>query len=239
MNVSAFQNLARRHRVPELMDQPGLDAREHARALRGLRRINVLSRSSAILWPAIARLARDRPGPPIRVLDLASGGGDVAIGLARRAARARLNVQVVGCDISSQAIDHARRQAEARDLDVRFFPCDVLHEPLPDGYDVLTCSLFLHHLDEDDAVALLRRMATAARRTVRVNDLVRSRPGYWLAWLGCRVLSRSRIVRYDGPASVAGAFTPREALSLATRAGLAGATVTRHWPQRYLLAWSR
>ena len=40
------------------MDQPGLDAAEHARALRGLTRINSVSGSAGILWPSLRGLAR-------------------------------------------------------------------------------------------------------------------------------------------------------------------------------------
>jgi len=116
---------------------------------------------------------------------------------------------------------------------------DALNDDLPAGFDIITCSLFLHHLDEPDAERLLRKLGTAAGRLVLVNDLARSRRGYLLAWAGTRILSRSPIVHVDGPLSVEGAFTPVEALDLAQRAGLSGATVRRRWPFRYLLRWSR
>lgn len=229
-----------RSRRPELMDQPGLEPAEHVRALQGLGRINVLSRVGSVLWPPIERLARlqgmnDRP---LRVLDLATGGGDTPITLARRAAAKGLNVEIDGCDISSQAIDYAQGQTSARGIRVRFFVLDALRARLPSDYDVLCCSLFLHHLGETDAIALLSRMAAAAQRLVLVDDLVRNRWGYLLALTGCHVLSSSRIVHVDGPTSVAAAFTPNEALSLAERAGLQGTSLTRHWPQRLLLTWS-
>ena len=57
--------------------------------------------------------------------------------------------------------------------------------------------------------------------------------------LATRVLSGSRVVHVDGPRSVEGAFTALEAQKLAERAGLAGARVSRRWPCRYLLSWSR
>jgi 2-polyprenyl-3-methyl-5-hydroxy-6-metoxy-1,4-benzoquinol methylase len=229
-----------RCRQPELMDQPGLDLSEYLQALQGLRRINSLSRTGSVLWPAIAQLARRKEvnGQPVRVLDLATGGGDTPIELHRRARRAGLNLEVQGCDINPQAVDYAQKQAQAHNVNARFFVLDAVHEVLPSDYDVLTCSLFLHHLDETDAIALLRRMANAARRLVLVDDLVRSRYGYLMAVVGCHLLSGSRVVHADGPISVASAFTPSEALSLAERAGLQGATLTRHWPQRYLLTWN-
>lgn len=230
-----------RCRQPELMDQPSLGRSEHLQALQGLRRINSVSRPSSVLWAAIARLARQREvnGRPVRVLDLATGGGDTPIELDRRARRAGLNLEIEGCDVNPQAVDYAQKQARAHNANVRFFVLDAVRDTLPSDYDVLTCSLFLHHLDETDAITLLRHMGNAARRLVLVDDLVRSRWGYLLAVVGCHLLSGSRVVHADGPISVAGAFTPNEALSLAERAGLQGATLTRHWPQRYLLTWNR
>jgi hypothetical protein len=53
---------------------------------------------------------------------------------------------------------------------VRFFVLDALGDALPTGYDVVSCSLFLHHLDGSDAVDLLRRMGAAAGRLVLVDD---------------------------------------------------------------------
>lgn len=236
----SLPDLTNRVRRPEIMDEPGLDPAEHAAALSGLGRINAFSRSGRALWPAIARLARERgPGSPLRVLDVATGGGDVPATLAHLAARAGLDVRIEGCDVSPGAVAFADERARARGVPVRFFRWDALNDPLPEGHDVITATLFLHHLEDATAVDLLRRMRVAAARAVLVDDLVRGRPGFALAWAGCRLLSSSRVVHHDGPVSVAAAFTPAEALDLARRAGLDGATVTRHWPQRFLLAWRR
>jgi hypothetical protein len=101
------------------------------------------------------------------------------------------------------------------------------------------CSLFLHHLADDDARTLLARMRDAAAQMVAVSDLRRSKWGYALAWLGSRVVSRSEIVRTDGPLSVRAAFTIGEARALAYAAGLDGAKVRPIWPQRFLLVWNR
>jgi hypothetical protein len=223
---------------PEIMDQPGLDPGRHRQALRGLRRINFWSRSAGILWPALAALARTTP-QPLRVLDVATGGGDVPIRLWQRAKRAGLSMIIEGCDISAVAVEHATREAEQRGAAVRYFVANALVDPLRDGYDAVVCSLFLHHLTEEQAVGLLRRMAAAARRLVLVNDLVRSRTGLWLARVGTRLLSRSPVVHVDGPRSVEGAYTIQEAQSLAERAGLQGATIERRWPCRFLLSWVR
>lgn len=236
----AFSTAPRR-RVPELMDQPGLDEQEHTLALSWLGRINAVSRAAVPLWTSLERLSRARRSGtgPLRVLDLAAGGGDTAVVLAKRAERSGLAIEIEGCDLSAWAVAIAGERAAVRGARVRFFRLDALADPIPEGYDVVMCSLFLHHLGEDEAALLLGRMAAAAKRLVLVDDLARSRMGSWLAWLVCRVVARSRVVQFDGPASAAAAFTPAEALELARRAGLEGATIRRHWPSRFLLSWSR
>lgn len=237
--MTLLVDVRERRLQPEIMDQPNLDRRLHVEALRGLERINRISGSSRILWPALAQLARAAGPAGVRVLDVATGAGDVPIRLWHRARQAGVPLQIDGCDRSACAVAHARQRASEYEADVRFFEWDALQGPLPDGYDAVVSSLFLHHLDEDQAIALLQSMASAARRLLLINDLERSFPGLLLAYLGTRVLSGSPVVHTDGPLSVAAAFTRREALALARRAGLDGATVKGRWPFRYLLTWSR
>jgi 2-polyprenyl-3-methyl-5-hydroxy-6-metoxy-1,4-benzoquinol methylase len=122
---------------------------------------------------------------------------------------------------------------------VNYFVHDAVNEPLPTGFDVVTCSLFLHHLSEDDARTLFANMQRATNHLLLVNDLSRSRLNYCAVWFACRLLSRSRVVHYDGPVSVRSAFTPQEAVALATQAGLAGAQVQKKFPARFLLSWRR
>ena len=224
----------------ELMDDPSLDDSEHRHALLGLRRINSWSRTDAVIWKAIKTLPIDAASArPLTILDIASGGGDLAIRLANIAERERRAVQIDGCDISPTAIAFAAAQAEAARLsNVRFHLCDALEQPFPQTkYDVVMCSLFLHHLTQDDAVRLLQRMRQSAAQLVLIDDLRRTTAGYWLARLGCRILTTCHVVHADGPMSVEGAFTTDEARVIAEEAGLQGASVRTHWPQRFLLTW--
>ena len=124
-------------------------------------------------------------------------------------------------------------------VDASFFQHDVLSDQFPQEYDVLTCSLFLHHLNETDAIILMQKMSAAAGQVVLIDDLRRTRFGFFLAWAGCRLLSRSPIVHHDGPQSVVAAFSDSEARELAKQAGMGDVTISRHWPQRFLLTWRR
>lgn len=232
--MAFLARLRRRERIPEMMDDPQLDAAEHRRALDGLARINRWSGSVGVLWSEVRRLARGL-GRPLRLLDVATGSGDVPAGLLARAKRAGLSLEVSGCDISPIALEAAAAACPAG----HFFIHDVIREPLPPGFDVVSCSLFLHHLSAEDAITVLGRMKAATNRLVLVNDLARSRLNYLSVEVACRLLSRSPVVHFDGPASVRSAFTPAEALELAESAGLSGASVRRRIPCRFLLAWAK
>lgn len=226
--------------TPELMDQPSLARREHEHALVSLGRANAVSRTLSTLWPAIHATARAVGGRPLRMLDIACGGGQVTVDLARRLQTAGIAAEVVGADMSPVALDFARTVATRWSLaHVRFVQLDALRDDWPGEFDLVFCSLFLHHLTDDDAVAMLRRMKDAARHTVLVSDLCRSNLGFAFAWVGCRLLSRSRVFHIDGALSVRAAFRMDEALALAASAGLHGATVRRHWPERFVLTWTR
>src|SRR5260370_26941013 len=233
--------LYRSHRrlQPELMARPDLDQPRQWHALRGLARNNWLSGSAGSLWASIRRLAEESSGQPLRVLDVACGAGELCIALRQRAARCGLTLHLEGADISSQALEYARKQAETTGAKVRFFQQAALAGDFPSDYDVVFCSLFLHHLNEEQAVNLLKGMARAARRMILISDLTRSRLGWLAAYLVTPMLTTSDVVHTDGPLSVQGAFTPAEALALAHQAGLHGATVVRRWPFRFLLTWRR
>jgi len=231
------RGIAQRVRVPEVMDDPNLDHRRHAGALAGLARLNAVSGSARILWSPIARLARELRVDTLRVLDVATGGGDVPRAVWRRAARAGLRLEIRGLDASPQALDFARDEAKACGAPIEFAQQDALAEELPAGFDVVMSSLFLHHLGQGDAVRLLTKMRRAAGHLVLVNDLRRCRSGLLLAHAAARLLTRSDVVHVDAPRSVRAAFTIEEMRRLSAEAGLHSAIVRPRWPCRFLLMW--
>lgn len=236
-----LRSLRQRDLQPEEMDRPDLELGRHRHALDALAFVNSLSRSGNIVYRPIRAWARRHGIKKFRMLDLACGSGDVALDVQRRACRDDLHADVVGYDRSPTAVERARERAARKPENCRteasFVEQDILR-PLPEGaFDVVYCSLFLHHLDETQAVTLLRNMASATRRLVVVNDLVRSRLGYLAAKTVCHAVSKSDILRTDGPQSVAGAFRTEEVRRLADRAGLHNAVIRRTWPFRFFLTW--
>ena len=233
----ARTDLAVRCRRAELMDDPGIDRVRHLHALRALARVNRISFSAARVWREVMGLAAARSGP-VRVLDIACGGGDMLVTVARWARRRGVPIELHGCDVSPVALDAARASAPDATA-LRFFELDVLGEELPEGYDLICSSLFLHHLSEDFAVRLLRAMAAATAASLLVQDLQRTRLGYLFAYAGLLLLTRSDVARSDGLTSVQSAFTLAEAAKLCAEAGLEGADIRPCWPQRYAIRWSR
>ena len=233
-------------REPELMDDPSLSAAEHLAALDALGRINILSRTASQLAAAIGRVAvgaAASPDRPFRIVDIACGGGDVTVALANGLSRPRYHrslgpVAVTGIDVSRRAIDRAAALAGRGTCNVDFAVHDVVAEGCP-PCDVATSSLFLHHLDDGAAEAVLRGMAAAARLGVVVSDLVRSGAGLALAVAATTFICRSRVARVDGPLSVRAARTVAEYRDLCEQAGLTGAVVRRSWPERVVIEWKR
>ncbi|HHK42839.1 MAG TPA: methyltransferase domain-containing protein, partial [Planctomycetaceae bacterium] len=214
---------------------PTLPVQLHRQALKGLARLNRVSGIARVLFGELRQVARAVPDRPLRVLDVACGGADVLIACARRAAREGLRFQFTGCDRSPTALEAASEAARRHGCsDCRFYGHDILAEELPESYDVVMNTLFLHHLDEEEVVTAVSHMAAAARRRLLIDDLLRSRFGYWLAQLACRTLTRSPVVHFDGPVSVQAAFSEAELATLLPQAVPWNWQFRRHWPERIL-----
>jgi 2-polyprenyl-3-methyl-5-hydroxy-6-metoxy-1,4-benzoquinol methylase len=226
--------LSLRDNRPEIMDQPGLDREKHCGALAGLRRLNLVSGVARQMFKELTTYGRSRGLRSLRVLDIACGGGDVPLAIWKLAQKRGLNLRILGLDVSANACEYAREHCRAAAASIAFDQCDVKRESIPDGFDVVTCSLFLHHLTFDQAAKLLKKMADAGRLLL-VNDLRRCAMGYILAQLACRLLATSSVVRYDGPQSVANAFTVSEMRKLCMNAGLLDASIRKAWPCRMIV----
>jgi SAM-dependent methyltransferase len=89
------------------------------------------------------------------------------------------------------------------------------------SFDLVFCSLFLHHFTDREVVALLAEFKRVARRAVVVIDLERNPIAYyfvpWTRWL----FGWDPVTVNDAPISVEAAFRKSELEGLAREAGLA------------------
>jgi SAM-dependent methyltransferase len=161
------------------------------------------------------------------ILDVGSGSGDVPHALVRDGRRRGVELRATCLDRSEQMIAIARRRTRD-DAGLMFVAGDGQCLPYGDGaFDVVTCTLALHHFEPPAARALLREMRRVARVTPIVGDLVRSRAAFAATWFWSRATTRNRLTRHDAPLSVRRAYSPHEALTLAREAGWRAPRVIR------------
>jgi hypothetical protein len=168
-----------------------------------------------LLRCALARVSREhRP----HILEVASGRAEV---LQAALLRIRGSAEAMPDLAPHSAPDVTLLDASAVHLpDPRAWPSTLptphviegsaLDLPLSDAsVDIVSCCLFLHHLEPEQVMRFLAEAQRVARVAVVINDLERTALHYRLAQLN-RIIDRSRISRHDGPVSVRRAYTCRE-----------------------------
>lgn len=120
-----------------------------------------------------------RVGPGSRVLDVATGTGDLAIELARRVAPGG---EVVASDFSENMLAIGRSKAAKRSLDVRFEWADALALPYPDdSFDAATVGFALRNFsDLEGGLAEMARVVKPGGRVVVLDFTTPTRPP--LSW---------------------------------------------------------
>jgi ubiquinone/menaquinone biosynthesis C-methylase UbiE len=197
----------RRIVVPELLDTDAGTPAEIESALADLRAINRRFGGSETLLQLVREVAQRRNLRRLSLLDVAGASGDVP-----QAVKARL--QDEGIELEVTLLDRAPTHLSER------FPAvaaDALHMPFQDGsFDVVSCSLFLHHLEPDEIVAFVDEGLRVSRHGVLLNDLRRS-PLHLALVCVARPLFGSRLTKHDAPASVRRAYTRTEMAALLSR----------------------
>ncbi len=202
-----------------------------------------IRRANRYLGGATALLSRLQPyldgSRPVSLLDIATGSADIPIIIARHAVRRQLPVSIVATDLVGPVLDEARRQVAQSGLEtIRIERADALALPYQDAeFDLVTCSLALHHFDPVRAATVLAEMRRVARRAVFVNDLERSLPAWIGAWLLAQGTTRNRLTRHDAPLSVLRAYTKEEILGICRQAGWQGTRFARARFYR-MVVWS-
>ncbi len=219
----------RRREAEELLDRAGHDPAELAANLRDIRTVNRLAGGVATVLRHLPGLLCDIPRDrPVEILDLATGCGDIPLSLVAWANRQGRPLHLTVTDRSPEILAEARRTL-ADVPGVTFTVCDARAVPMPErSFDIVLCSLSLHHFAPGEAVQVLREMDRLSRTGFILNDIRRCLAGYVAAWGASRVATRNRLTRHDMPLSVLRAYTPDELRALLRQAGIPDATVTTH-----------
>lgn len=188
---------------------------------------HTLSMSIDRVWRrrVVGEVRRAKPG---RILDVATGTGDLAIAMARRIR----DVQVLGVDLSEQMLAVARRKIEARGLDGRIVldRGDAERLAVADAsVDVATVAFGVRNFG--DLGAGLRELARTIKPGGKVVILEFSRPrnrvfralyefySYKILPRIGGLVSRDKRAYEYLPASVGGFPAPEEFMAMMARAG--------------------
>ena len=146
---------------------------------------------------------------PLHVLEVASGRADVlqAALLPLHKQGLALKISLLDADAHHlPAPDHWNAELPAPERLVG----DALHLPFANNsVDIVSCCLFLHHLDPPQIADFLQEALRVARIAVVINDLERSFLHLTLARMG-RFVFRSKLTAYDAKVSVRRAYTLAE-----------------------------
>lgn len=202
--------------TPELMDRPQARTAELERDLHNLRQLNKWLGGYEIVRDSLRRWIQ--PHDEFRVLDLATGSGDIPRLVADFGRRNGCKLKIDAIDMQAATLEIAQ-SLSTNYPEISFHEGNALEWGEDDAYDIVLCSLALHHFSEESAIQLLRRCKSLSRRYVLVADLRRG----FLASVGVYLLTaivfREPMTKYDGRASAARAFSFSEMRRLAEAAG--------------------
>ena len=218
-------------RLKELMDDPSCDLDQLRRTYGQFRYVNRVVAG----WPWLYR-RRIRPMlSPHRettLLDVGSGGGDVARDLARRAARDGLRLAITAIDPDERAHQYATAlPPEAGVVFRRATSRELVREGAQ--FDLVVSNHVLHHLDADELRRLLSDSERLARRLVLHSDIARGRLAYTAYAVASRPFGRRSFIHVDGLRSIRRSYRPGELAELVPAPWQARPS----FPARVLLTW--
>ena len=202
--------------VLEMMDRPQPVSAELERDLRYLRQLNRWFGSYRLVLSFIRRWIK--PGAGSRVIDLATGSGDIPRLIADCARQIGAHVEIDALDRQPATLEIARKLS-THYPEIYYREADILEWESVEAYDIVLCTLALHHFSDEDAVSVLRRCRELSRSFVLVSDLRRGLLLHAGVYLLTEMIFREPMTRHDARLSAMRAFSFAEMRDLALRAG--------------------
>ncbi|PYK40243.1 MAG: hypothetical protein DME60_08495 [Verrucomicrobia bacterium] len=202
--------------VLEMMDRPQPDSAELEPDLKRIRQLNRWFGSYRLIRHFVRRWIK--PGDNMRIVDLATGSGDIPRLVVDYARKIGAKVEIDALDRQSATLEIARKLSAAYP-EISYRGTNILDWSPAEAYDIALCTLVLHHFSDEDAVRVLWRCRESSRDFVLVSDLRRG----FLATAGVYLLTalifREPMTCYDARLSAERAFSFSEMRKLAVRAG--------------------
>ena len=159
-----------------------------------------------------------KPGARVRVVDLATGSGDIPRLIVDYARNNDALVEIDAVDGQPSTLQIAE-ELSPEYPEISYCQANILEWDRVQPYDIALCSLALHHFSNEDAIKVLRRCRELSQKFVLVSDLRRG----FLLRVGVDFLTtlifREPMTRFDARLSAQRAFSFREMSELAVTAG--------------------
>lgn len=216
---------------PELFDEESLSREEIRSSLDFMVFVN---RRFGGMRAVLRFLERAEPPAEFSVLDIGTGSGDIPNAVARWAEKRGRRARVTAIDKNPLCLEYAERRFGSPQI--RFVRHSAFDIESLGQFDYVTSSMFFHHLNDGEIVALLKAVARCARLGFIVNDLCRGYAGLWGAALLSR-LTLKPIVINDAALSIRRAFRTEDFTRYLALAGINGAKIER--PPFFRITMSR
>ncbi|HEY1262888.1 MAG TPA: methyltransferase domain-containing protein [Terriglobales bacterium] len=208
----------------EWLDTDSGTPAEVAASLRDLGRLNRWFGGVATTRAMLELVARRRGLTSLSLLEVAAGAGQVPLRVREQLGARGIRITVT---LSDRATSHLRRSGPQNGTHV--VAADALALPFSgSSFDVVSSSLFAHHLPPERLVQFASEALRVCRIAVLINDLVRHPVHLALVYAGLP-LYRSRLTRHDAPASVRQAYTATEMRELLEQAGAPRVEILRRY----------
>jgi len=169
------------------------------------------------------------------LVDLGCGSGDFLKYIAGWARRNDYKVQLTGVDVNTNVIDYLNEYCanypEITGIVANYDDYLKKNKEI----DIVHCSLFCHHLSDEELLDLLIYFRQNLKCGFVINDLLRSRLAYYAAWLFPRLLNGTKLSKNDGPVSVLRAFKLNEFKQLLAKAACIKYTFKKGRAFRFLV----
>ena len=225
----------RSHRL-EYIDTGNYTAAEYEDCISELQFVNRWMGDAHSLKATLLREVESQSLASFSILDIGAGSGELLRVAATWARQTNRQFNGVGLELNERMAESILEESERFD-EISSVRGDALRLPFADAeFDYVMCSLFTHHLLDEQVVEVLREMSRVARRRIFVIDLHRHPVAYFLYTTLGKIVLHSRLVRHDGALSILRGFKSEELLELAQRANLRDIRVERHFPYRLVLS---
>lgn len=220
--------------MPELIDNLEVSVHLLHKNLLELDFLNRIANGHSLSLNGIRKLMI-KPDKIYTITDLGCGSGDSLRYISRWAAKNNFQVSLTGVDRNPEVI-RIMENACMGYSNIKGIATDykdyLMRYPHP---DIIHCSLFCHHLSDEELLWLLRFCTTHVTTGIVINDLLRTAAAYYSAKIFTRLFFGSELSRNDGPLSVLRAFNTDEVRSLLIRSGFKNFSLSKHWPFRFLV----